>query len=147
MPAIYCDEGLTSIAQTFHGDGTNGRPSAGGAMTMRLFVNDLTPLTESSVYADFTSMSTLGYVAVNFSGPTWKYNLDTTNHTITGAYSLGWLFTTGTPVTIYGWFATIQDPSSVHRVVMAEKFANSVIVGATRLTLAITLNVQMKLCS
>jgi hypothetical protein len=141
MAAVFCDEGITWMAQSMHGDTTNGRaPLYGGLYTA------ISPaLSATSVKANITEMSGLGYTRVTLTGIGWKFNLDTTNHVATGSYILGFQFTAGAAQTVIGWY--LADNSNT-RLMIAETLATAITnIGTTRLTVSITVNITLKLCS
>jgi hypothetical protein len=142
MAAIFCDEGLTWLAQYMHGDTTNGRPPG----FVRLFTNNFTP-SESSVLANFTQMAGLAYSRAALAGTSWRVNVDTTSHVATGCYTVGWNFIAGTAQTVYGWYITDEVAGVPTRVMIAERLANPITdIGTIRLTVALTLNITLKLC-
>jgi hypothetical protein len=209
MAAVFCDEGLTWVAQRLVGDTTNA-PALGKVL---LFTNNLTPTT-ANVLADFTEMSAvLGYAIITITPANLGFNLDTTNHVATSAYTYKWQFssvpitgaTNATPIVIstvavshglttgakvvisdvagntaangtwtitvvdtqhfsldtsvgngayvnggswgvpvYGWLMT---DSTKLRAVVTERFAGApLVVGGSRLTLAVTVNMGLKIC-
>ena len=78
-----------------------------GALTLKLFVNDITPA-DTDVAATYTEMNTLGYTPKSLAMATWAVaqNGAVAQATYTAQT---WTFTAGTPVTIYGYYVVGAD--------------------------------------
>lgn len=95
-----------------------------GDITLKLFVNDYTPV-DASVNGDFTEMSTNAYAAKVLAQESWTVAQAT--GVAEGTYAQqAWTFddTGGFPTTIYGYWLVDEDDV----VVGAERFATSYVV-------------------
>lgn len=72
--------------------------------SLKLFVNDYVPV-DSSIAANFTEMSTLGYAAKALVKATWVVTAGGDGAVASGAYpQQTWTFTAGSLVNVYGYY-------------------------------------------
>jgi hypothetical protein len=113
MPMIFEDEGCVQLAKAYL---QNVWPSGGKDLTLKLFVNDVTPsVTGADAAAAFTEANGGGYAAITLTnGLGWT--VSTVGGIVQGAYAQQtWTFTGAltTNPTIYGWFLVDADNNLV----------------------------------
>ena len=93
-------------------------------MTVHLFTNS-DAIDEDTVIGDFTEMSTLGYVAKTLTMATWDTpTIESTyaKSEYNGGTAVEWTFTTGTEVSVYGYYIRMATTSEI---LTACKFASA----------------------
>lgn len=117
----YPDIGRERMAQTLFG--AEGLPLS---INLKLFVNDKTPAV-SDLTGDYVEMSTLSYAAIPLT-PGTDTEVDLTAGVVGITFKdMTFVFTTGTPVTVYGWYLVIDD-NLLSTVFAAERFTNPITV-------------------
>jgi hypothetical protein len=77
-----------------------------GNQILRLYVNNVTP-DDASTAGTFTEMSTLGYASKTLTKTSWVTVAGSSGQPATSTYAQQtWTFTSGTPVTVYGYYIT-----------------------------------------
>lgn len=99
-----------------------------GNQILKLFVNNVTP-DDTFVAASLTEMSTLGYAAKTLTKTSWVTVAGATGQPATSTYAQQtWTFTSGTPVTVYGYYYT---DTTTGLLLMVELFTSSKVVQNT----------------
>jgi hypothetical protein len=112
MAGIYPDEGLRKVAELITGFSANGN------LTMRLFVNNITP-GAATVKADFTECTLTGYTSKTLNTSNWTFGISSSVETASYPQQ-NWVFT-ASGQTIYGYYVT--DPTDA-KVVWCERIAS-----------------------
>lgn len=133
MAVIYQDEGLVDLLKKRNGEAAGTAPS-----DLRLYTAVTGTLDEDTVKADITEVgAVMGYTSKTIAPGDWGYTTDVIAHTVSAVVSKGWSFTSGSGLTILGWYCTNVGNT---KVLFAEAFASSVVIGAGGGTLSLTIS-------
>lgn len=99
-----------------------------GNQILRLFTNNVSPA-DAHTAASYTEMSTLGYAAKTLIKTSWVTVAGADGAVATSTYAVQtWTFTSGTPVTVYGYYMT---DTTTGLLLWSEAFASAKVVGNT----------------
>ena len=106
-----------------------------GNQTLGLFVNNYTP-DDTTVLANLTPMSTLGYAAKTLTKTSWVTTAGSSGNPASSAYAIQtWTFTAGVAVTVYGYYVADATTS---RLLWVELFASPKVVQNTGDVITVT---------
>ena len=117
MALVLTDVGADELLKVYFND---DRPTGGNDLTLRLFVNDVTP---GQAGISYTEAAGGGYAAVTLTNGSWTVN--TANDPSDATYAQQTITFTGaltTNTTVYGYYVTDADDT----VVWAERLTGSI---------------------